>query len=212
MRVALIIGVWMLALTAGALLYIAKQRTETELPASDAPAATASDAAPASSVPDVAPPSADAAPISFALPDIDGTQTEFSAWDGKHRIVNFWATWCAPCRREIPLLKTFQDEQADNGIQVIGVAVDFPEDVSRYAEAAQFNYPVVVGQEDAMAIAESSGVPFIGLPFTMIVSRDGRLIDTHMGEIFEDDLEKLASTLGKLDTGEITIEQARELL
>lgn len=209
MRVALIIGVWMLALTAGALLYIAKQRTESADPVNEV-ATTA--AAAASSVPEVETPANDATLVSFTLPDVDGTPTEFSTWDGNHRIVNFWATWCAPCRREIPLLKTFQDEQSGNGIQVIGVAVDFPEDVSRYAEAAQFNYPVLVGQEDAMAIAETSGVPFIGLPFTMIVGKDGALIDTHMGEIFEDDLELLVDTLSKLDAGEITLDEAREVL
>ena len=75
MRVALIIGVWMLALTAGALLYIAKQRTETELPVSDAAAPVAADAAAAPSVPEVAPPAADMAPVSFTLPDIGGAPT-----------------------------------------------------------------------------------------------------------------------------------------
>ena len=76
---------------------------------------------------------------SFSLPDVGGTRRDFSEWDGKHRIVNFWATWCAPCRREIPLLKDFQDQHAENSFQVIGIAVDFPEEVARYAEAADFN-------------------------------------------------------------------------
>ena len=208
MRIALIIGVWLVALVGGALLYIAKQKAESTMPAADtAPAAEISE--PSSERPEA---SAAGAGVSFTLPDIDGTPTEFATWDGKHRIVNFWATWCAPCRREIPLLKDFQDAHAGDDIQVIGIAVDFVEDVVKYAEAAQFNYPVLVGQEDAMEVAEGSGVPFIGLPFTMIVGKDGTLIDTHMGEIFEDDLELLVDTLAKLDAGEITIEDARELL
>ena len=208
MRIALIIGVWLVALAGGVLLYIAKQKAESTMPVAEA-ASAADYAEPANELPTNL---SDGTAVSFTLPDIDGTPTEFATWDGKHRIVNFWATWCAPCRREIPLLKDFQDAQAAADIQVIGIAVDFPEEVSRYAEAAQFNYPVLVGQEEAMAIAESSGVPFIGLPFTMIVGKDGQLIDTHMGEIFEDDLALLVDTLAKLDSGEITMADARELL
>ena len=94
------------------------------------------------------------ADVAFSLPDLDGRQRDFSEWDGKHRILNFWATWCAPCRREIPLLKEFQDAQADSGIQVIGIAVDDLEPAVAYAKDAEFNYPVLIGQEDAMAIAE----------------------------------------------------------
>jgi thiol-disulfide isomerase/thioredoxin len=147
---------------------------------------------------------------SFKLPDIEGTERDFSEWGGKHRLLNFWATWCAPCRREIPLLKAFQDEYGDNGFQVIGIAVDFPEQVSAYAETAEFNYPVLVGQEDAMAIAESSGVEFIGMPFTMIVAADGELLNTHVGEILDADLEHIVKVMTMLDNGEIDKDSARK--
>ena len=147
---------------------------------------------------------------SFKLPDIEGTERDFSEWDGKHRLLNFWATWCAPCRREIPLLKAFQDEYGDSGFQVIGIAVDFPEQVSAYAETAKFNYPVLVGQEDAMAIAESSGVEFIGMPFTMIVAADGELLNTHVGEILDADLEHIVKVMTMLDNGEIDKDSARK--
>jgi thiol-disulfide isomerase/thioredoxin len=148
--------------------------------------------------------------LSFKLPDIEGTERDFSEWDGKHRLLNFWATWCAPCRREIPLLKAFQDEYGDSGFQVIGIAVDFPEQVSAYAETIKFNYPVLVGQEDAMAIAESSGVEFIGMPFTMIVAADGELLNTHVGEILDADLEHIVKVMTMLDNGEIDKESARK--
>jgi len=147
---------------------------------------------------------------SFKLPDIEGSQHDFSEWSGKHRLLNFWATWCAPCRREIPLLKAFQDEHGNDGFQIIGIAVDFPEDVARYAESAEFNYPILVGQEDAMAIAETSGVDFIGMPFTMIVAADGELLNSHMGEIHQQDLEHIVKVLTMLDNGEIDKESARK--
>lgn len=141
--------------------------------------------------------------VSFALNDMDGVQRDFSEYAGKHSLLNFWATWCAPCRREIPLLKEFHADGDSHGIQVIGIAVDFPEEVQVYAEAAEFNYPILVGEQDAMAVAESSGIEFIGLPFTMIVGRDGELLNAHMGEIHQEELDHIAEVLERLDAGEI---------
>lgn len=149
---------------------------------------------------------------SFTLPDVSGANRDFSEWDGKNRILNFWATWCAPCRREIPLLKAFQDEQGDNGFQVIGIAVDFPEPVAHYAEATQFNYPVLVGEQDAMAVAESSGVGFVGLPFTMFVSSDGELLNAYIGELHQTHLDTIVDVMTRLDRAEISKDEARNAL
>ena len=126
--------------------------------------------------------------------------------------MNFWATWCAPCRREIPLLKAFQDEQGGNGFQVIGIAVDFPEAVANYAEAAQFNYPVLVGEQDAMAVAESSGVQFVGLPFTMFVASDGELLSAYIGELHQTHLDQIVEIMTRLDRAEISKDEARTAL
>ncbi len=150
--------------------------------------------------------------VSFQLEDLDGEIRDFSEWNGKHRILNFWATWCAPCRREIPLLKAFQEQHGADGIQVIGIAVEYPEPVIAYARAAEFNYPILVGEQEAMAIAESSGIPFIGLPFTMIVASDGELIGARMGEIHQQHLDEIAAVLSQIDTGQIDKAAAREIL
>ncbi|MFQ5548598.1 MAG: TlpA disulfide reductase family protein [Woeseia sp.] len=150
--------------------------------------------------------------IAFTLPDLQGNPRQFSEWAGRARLVNFWATWCAPCRREIPLLKKTQAKYAGDNLQVIGVAVDFVDQVSAYAESAEFNYPVLVGQEDAMAAAESTGMDFIGLPFTMIVSPDGYLIKTHIGEILEQHVELIVEILGQMQSGELDLNGARAAL
>ena len=150
--------------------------------------------------------------VAFTLPDLEGNLRHLSEWDGKARIVNFWATWCAPCRREIPLLKKTQAEHTENNLQVIGVAVDFVEQVVEYAEMAEFNYPILVGQEDAIAAAEATGMDFIGMPFTMIVSPDGYLIRTHIGELIKEHVELIVEVFDQMQNGELDLDGARSAL
>ena len=106
----LIFATALVALMAGALFYAAR------IPVSERPAPAASEAATLEVVkyPE------------FTLPDISGTARDFSEWQGKHRLINFWATWCAPCRREIPLLKSFQDLHANDGFQVLVLRSTMP--------------------------------------------------------------------------------------
>lgn len=198
-RSFLVFATAFVALMAGALFYAARIPVEVQPPPPEA-----QPEAPAGAFVPVYP--------SFSLPDLEGAERDFSEWDGKHRLLNFWATWCAPCRREIPLLKAFQDERGGEGFQVIGIAVDFPEQVTAYAEQAEFNYPILIGQEDAMAVAETSGIEFIGMPFTMIVAADGELLNTHVGEILDSHLEHIHRVLTLLDNGEIDKDSAREAL
>jgi thiol-disulfide isomerase/thioredoxin len=187
----LIFGVALLALMAGALFYAARIPVATPPPAHQ-PKQLEVVTHPA-----------------FTLPDMEGASREFAEWDGRHRLLNFWATWCAPCRREIPLLKDFQDEHGEAGFQVLGIAVDYPEEVAMYAKEAQFNYPVLVGQQDAMAVAETSGIEFIGMPFTMFVTRDGEYVGAYIGELHQSHLNDIVNIFERLDAGEITKDEAR---
>ena len=195
----LIFGVALLALMAGALFFRAGVHAPVPPapPSEKAAPATAPNALEVVSHPE------------FELPDIEGTTRAFSEWQGRNRLINFWATWCAPCRREIPLLKEFQEQQAGNGFQVIGIAVDFPEEVAAYAEDAGFNYPVLIGQQDAMAVAESSGIEFIGMPFTMFVASDGEYVGAYIGELHQEHLDSLVDIMTRLDRLEISKDEAR---
>ena len=197
-RSFLIFAMAFVALLAGALFYAAR------FPAQQQPTGTQVGAVESSADGPVY--------TAFTLNDIDGNPREFAEWSGRPRLLNFWATWCAPCRREIPLLKQFQAEQPDDGILVMGIAVDFPEEVAVYAEAAEFNYPILVGEQDAMAVAESSGIDFIAMPFTMIVARDGRFLGAYLGELHREQLDDIAGVLARLDAGDIDAEGASEAL
>ena len=131
----------------------------------------------------------------FALPDLEGRMRMSDEWDGRVRVVNFWATWCPPCRKEIPLLKEIQTEYADRGVQIIGIAMDETEAVTEYAQTMEFNYPVLIGQQEAVDLGNLFLKDFIGLPFTVFTDRDGRIVDIHTGELHRDQIE---SYLGRI--------------
>jgi thiol-disulfide isomerase/thioredoxin len=116
-----------------------------------------------------------------------------SEWDGRALVVNFWATWCAPCRREIPLLMTLQQAQDPNRLQVIGVAIDDAAAVRQYAAELGINYPVLVGEQEALDAAAGFGVEFVGLPFTVFTDREGRVRKVHLGELEKREIDALVA-------------------
>ena len=127
--------------------------------------------------------------IDIALASLDGPQRTLSEWAGKPLVVNFWATWCAPCRKEIPLLKALQTEYADQNLTVIGVAIDEMDAVTLYNNDAEFNYPVLVGEDSGYRVASAIGVKNFYVPITAFVGRDGTVTRIHTGEIHREDAE-----------------------
>ena len=145
----------------------------------------------------------------FELIDLNNVMTHSSMWNGQYKLINFWATWCAPCRREIPLLNNTQKEYQDMSVQIIGIAVDVLDDVIAYSEETPFEYPVLVGEEEAIAIAENANIEFIGLPFTMLVDDKNEIIKTHLGEIKEHHIDMLTEVIRGMQRGKISVEEAK---
>ncbi len=145
----------------------------------------------------------------FTLLDLEGTPRSIQGWPGKSMIVNFWATWCAPCRREIPLLKDLQREHGDAGFQVVGVAVDFREDVLRYAQDIGIDYPVLIGEHDGLAAVNLFGQAALGFPFTVFTDDQHRIVIFHLGEITPPQAEVLLDAVSQVNRGELTLAEAR---
>ena len=109
----------------------------------------------------------------FSLATLEGPPRSLSSFDHPSLVVNFWATWCAPCRREIPLLRQMRRERAEQGVEVVGIAVDFREDVVRYAREIGLDYPLLIGEQDGMDAANAFGMDLL-LPFTVFADSQRR--------------------------------------
>ncbi len=148
----------------------------------------------------------------FELADRAGERRSLTHWQGKALIVNFWATWCAPCRREIPLLQRIARERAAEGFEVIGIAVDFRDAVLAYADEMKIEYPLLIGEQDALDAAAAFGVEAVGFPFTIFADVQGRVIAAHMGELDEAQAKLILDQVADVNAGRQTPAEARRAI
>jgi peroxiredoxin len=128
----------------------------------------------------------------FTLPQLDGKSLQLSSLRGKVVLLDFWATWCDPCREEIPHFVELQNKYADRGLQIVGVSMDDTIDPVRpFAEQFHMNYPIVMGNAKTGELY--GGV--LGLPITFVIGRDGRIFRKHIGAtnvtVFEKEITSL---------------------
>jgi len=121
--------------------------------------------------------------LEINLPDSTGKQRSISEWKGKIQIINFWATWCPPCLKEIPEFIKLQAEYKDKNVQFIGIAIEDQAAVEQYLKTTQVNYPMLIAGDYGISLSQQLGNIVNAVPFTMIVNQQGQIIHRQPGEL-----------------------------
>jgi peroxiredoxin len=154
--------------------------------------------------------------VPATLPDItlankDGKPTKLATFAGRPLMVNFWATWCAPCRREIPLLNKIRAQRKAQNAEIVGIAVDFRDKVIEFTKETRIEYPLLIGEEDGLAAAEAFGMG-MGFPFSVFVDSQNRILTVKVGELHEDEANFAFDRLRDIDNGVLTHQAAQKLV
>ncbi|MGD7034535.1 TlpA family protein disulfide reductase [Methylotuvimicrobium buryatense] len=119
----------------------------------------------------------------YRLPDLTGNERSSSEWRGKIVIVNFWATWCPPCREEIPEFIALQQEYQGRGLQFVGIAIETKESVEKYLDFVDINYPMLIAGDQGIILTQQWGNSAGILPFSLIFNQQGRMIHKQAGQL-----------------------------
>ncbi|HEX6136837.1 MAG TPA: TlpA disulfide reductase family protein [Casimicrobiaceae bacterium] len=133
--------------------------------------------------------------LAMVLPDAEGHEQAMAQWRGKILVVNFWATWCAPCREEMPEFVAAQARDGAKGVQFVGVAVDDPGKAQAFAKEIGLNYPTLIGGYGAIELSKTLGNELSALPFTIVLDREGRVAHTQLGPLRAARLDTLLAHL-----------------
>ncbi|GAC1673064.1 MAG: hypothetical protein NVS9B2_21370 [Steroidobacteraceae bacterium] len=207
---AVLLGIW-----AGARFHSTRSSAQSHsavpVPAGVASAPSASDLAqsvegalPPPKIPDRLP--------HFSLEDRSGKTTPIAAFAGKSLIINFWATWCAPCRSEIPLLESLHAEWQPRGVSVVGIAVDHLDKVLEFADRFKIAYPLLIGEQDALDAAAAFGVETPVFPFTVFTDVRGEVVTLFVGELHKPQAELILAQVQSLDRGLVELPAARRAI
>jgi thiol-disulfide isomerase/thioredoxin len=126
----------------------------------------------------------------LSFPDINAQPQALKQWQGKVLVLNFWATWCPPCREEMPELTAMQQQYKNQNLMIIGLSTDDLEQTKKFIKTAPVSYPILAGDTAAMNLAETLGNDRGILPYTVIVDANGAVVKTFFGRVNQQLLEK----------------------
>lgn len=144
-----------------------------------------------------APGSGESALRTGAFPDLNGQVRRLSEWRGRVLVCNFWATWCAPCREEIPVLMTARAKYASTGLEIVGIALDNATNVRQFAATYKISYPVLLADADGLDLMRALGNSGGGLPYTVVANRQGGVVHRKLGALKEADLDAILAPLSR---------------
>jgi len=144
----------------------------------------------------------------ISLEDRTGARRSLAEWKGRPVIVNFWATWCTPCRDEIPLLKALRKERAADRLEIVGIAIDEREAVLKYAADIGMEYPILMGEQEGYEAAEKFGVALV-LPFSVFADSQGRIVTLKVGELHADEAGFILDRVRDVDANRVELADAR---
>ena len=131
----------------------------------------------------------------FQLEDIDGKQHTYTEWNGRIIVLNFWATWCPPCREETPGFVELQNKYQDQGVQFVGIAIDDVDKVRDFMDTLGVNYPMLMGDLQIVELSREMGNRLEALPFTVIVDRHGYITKRYTRGLTKQDVEAVITNL-----------------
>ena len=127
--------------------------------------------------------------------DLEGRPRRLIDWSGRALLCNFWATWCAPCREEIPLLVAAKQKAPPSRLELVGIAIDSVDKVREFSANYRINYPVLVGDASTIGLLRSLGNGGGGLPYTLALDPSGAIVQRHLGALTEADLRQVVARL-----------------
>jgi thiol-disulfide isomerase/thioredoxin len=146
-------------------------------------------------------------PDAVALPDSNGTIHHLTEYRGHPLVLNFWATWCEPCRREMPLLQALH-QQRGASVQIVGVAMDFRTDALKYAHDKGITYPLLMGEKDGLTAVNAFGMDTV-FPFTVFADAGGDIVAVKVGELHADEAQLILGQITAVDAGSVSLTAAR---